>query len=506
MSVTRSPQSASPEAEPVLPHPTATDPTDSSDRDLPQPKVLALGAIFGGMLAIQGSRAIWDNSLLTHLATGRLIIDSGLPASNPFLFTGTSFPVPSYLWSIVLAIVEVAFGATGIRLLTVMVAGLLGVLIVRLATTGARSDFMGERQEQGLVAILATVVFTWFCLTSFISARPHLPGFVLLALTLLVWKERRSVWLLAPIFAIWVNVHGTWLYGLGVLAMLVVAEAIDDRQLTRRRWAMIATSLLGVVVGGGLYPDRFAVVLLPTRQFGNPVEREALSLYREWRRVQFSDPQLWLLVGLGLIAVYGCVRNRRYAMTCATVLLVLVGLSGFRLVPIAAIALVPMASVGLEQISSIRLPSGRVAVALTTLGAVLVLLAVTAAVTGPTYNLSRYPVDAVDWLEARNAVGGEVRTVTHDYAGNYLEWRFGADANAFVDDRPDAATFIDYLTLLRLRPGWQGVLDDADGDVIIWKTDQPLVAELKKDPSWIDATTQGDFTVFCSTRIADRCR
>lgn len=491
--------------------PEGTNPSESGSSgtvepgEARRPRIWPLMAVFGSLLAILGARALSDNSLLTHLATGRLILDSGLPSSNPFLYTGTSFPVPSYLWSIVLAVTESAFGGTGLRLMTAAVAGLLGVLIVRLTITDSRSDFMGQRSDPGLLAILTPVVLTWFCLISFISARPHLPGFVLLALLLLVWKERRSAWLMVPLFAVWVNVHGTWLYGLGVLGLYVIAEAIDDRRLNRRVFELIGASVLGTVIGGAIYPDRFAVMLLPTRQFGNPVEREALTLYREWRPVQMGDPQLWLMIGLALIAVYGCLRNRRYAMTGAVVLLVLVGFSGFRLVPIAAIALVPLAALGLEQVGSIRMPTGKAVVATTALAVVLALIAVSSALIGPNYDTSRYPVKAVDWLEQRGAIGGDVHTVSHDYVGNYLEWRFGADANTYVDDRPDAQTFLDYVSLLRLRPGWQKVLDKADGDVIIWKSASRLVPKLEADPNWIEATTQGEFTVFCSKEMASRC-
>lgn len=469
------------------------------------PRVAPLMAIFGGLLALQGAMALDDNSFLTHLATGRVILDSGLPRSNPFLYTGTSFPVPSYLWSIVLAAVDSAAGATGLKLLTMAVAGLLGVLVVRLATTPADSNFMGRRSDPGLLTIVSAVVLTWFCLISFISARPHLPGFVLLAMAVLVWKERRSAWLLVPIFAIWVNVHGTWLYGLAVLGMFVVAEAIDARKLTRRDFGLIFAAVAGTIVGGGLYPDRFAVMLLPARQFGDPTEREALKMYNEWRRVQVGDPQLWIMIGLALIAVYGCLRNKRYAMTGAVVFLVLMGLSGFRLLPIVAIALVPLAALGLEKIGSIGLPTGRIAKGLTAVGLAIALLGVVVASTGQSYSLSAYPVAAVDWLEARDAIGGDIRTVSHEYVGNYLEWRYGPEANTYVDDRPDARTFLAYGKLLKLSPNWQKALKDADGDVIIWNSKLKLVDKLEHDPNWVKATTQGRFTVFCSREIAQRC-
>ncbi|HTO01576.1 MAG TPA: hypothetical protein VL068_12965 [Microthrixaceae bacterium] len=470
------------------------------------PNVLWLKALSGGLLALLGSRPLHDNSFLTHLATGRLILDSGLPSSNPFLFTGTSFPVPSYLWSIVLGGVDAVAGGTGLRLLTVAASALLGVLLVSLATNRAGSHFMGDRPSPVLLTVLSPVVLAGLVMTAFISTRPHLPGFVLLALMILVWKERRSGWFMVPIFAIWVNVHGTWLYGLAVLGMFVVAEAIDDRELLRRHFELIGAAVVGTIVGGALYPDHFAVVLLPTRQFGDATQREALMLYEEWKRVELSNPLLWIMIGLALIAVYGCFRNRRYAMTGAVVLLVAMGMSGFRLLPIAAIALVPFAALGLEGIGTLRLPVGKLATGLTTLGLAFGLLATFIGFRGPSYDLSQYPVSAVDWLETRGVVGGDIRTVSHDYVGNYLEWRFGADANTYVDDRPDAETFIDYVQMLNLGPRWKQVLKETESDVIIWKSKEKMTAALKDNPNWVKATTKGDFTVFCRKELAERCR
>jgi len=46
-----------------------------------------LGVLVAGLLAFVAARPLTDNSFLTHLATGRLILDSGVPTSNPFLYS-----------------------------------------------------------------------------------------------------------------------------------------------------------------------------------------------------------------------------------------------------------------------------------------------------------------------------------------------------------------------------------------------------------------------------------
>ena len=493
-------------------HPTGDGGTRSGRRSFGSVGALAL--MIGGIAALISARPISDNSFLTHLATGRLIVESGLPTQNPFLYSSTSFPVPSYWWSIALGVVDDLGGGSALRLLTGLLGGLLGVLLVRLAAgaPGRRSDtvrgdgaVIGDGPTPGLLAVVVPAALTLMCVFQFLSGRPHLIGFVLLALMVLVWRERRSPWWLVPIFTVWVNVHGSWLYGLVVIGMFVVAEVVDSRRLPARQMSMIATAVLGALLGGALYPDRFALILLPTRQFGDPIEREALQAYNEWRRVGLDEPMLWMMVGLALLALYGCIRQRRYAMTAVVALLVAMGVSGLRLVPIAAIALVPFAALGLSGIGTLRLPTGRAAMATKMVGGLICLGAVTYSVMGPAYELSSFPVEATDWLEARDLVGNDTKVVTHDIGGNYLEWRFGDRANTWVDDRPGAATLLDYAELQRFTDDWSQALDRADGDVLIWETRGKLTGALEEDPDWVVGTTAGSYTVFCRVELADRC-
>ena len=507
-----------------MPAPATSDADLALEAPAPTPGTCApIMWVFAGLSALIAAAPISDNSFLTHLATGRLIVESGLPQQNPFLYSSSDFPVPSYWWSIVLGAVDWAAGATGLRILTAAIAGLLGALLVRMTasaesptlaaaasvsdeaspSTGANPQIQGS--VPGLLAVLLPAGLGFICLLSFLNGRPHLIGFVLLALMVLVWKEGRSPWWLLPIFAVWVNVHGSWLYGLIVLGMYLVATTIDTRKLLPKQFALAGTAVLGVVIGGALYPDRFALLLLPAKQFGDPIEREALQSYQEWGRVGFDQPMLWMMLAIAILAIFGCIRQRRYAMTVMVGLLVLLGFSGLRLVPIAAVALLPFAAIGLRGIGTVGLPTGRTAKVLGGFGLLLCFAAGARCVIGPSYELDAFPVAAVDWLEARDLVGNETRVTTHDFAGNYLEWRYGEQANTYVDDRPGAATMVAYVNMLRLSDGWQQSLARSNGDVLIWRTSNKLTGQLKKDPKWVFGTQAGEFTVFCKAELADRC-
>lgn len=484
-----------PEAAAPVPEPDGSgrrDPVASSS-------LAAVMGLVGAAAAFVASRPLTDNSFLTHLATGRLILADGVPAENPFLYTGTTFPVPSWWWSVLLAVAEEVAGGVGIRLLTAAVAFAVGAALVRLTRPADAAE--GTR----LLAVVLPAALALFCVFQFLSGRPHLAGYLLLALVLVVWNEQRSPWWVLGLFAIWVNVHGSWLYGVVVLVLFGVARAIDDRTVRRRDLASVGAAVGGLVLGGALYPRAFEILLLPTRQFGDPVEREALQAYREWARVPLDEPMLWAVVALGVVALVGAVRQRRWASAAVVVLMVLMGASGARLVPIAAVSLVPFAAAALREVGSLGLPAGAAIRRCWAVTAAVLVLTVAHCVVVPSYRMDRYPVDAVDWLEERGLTAGGARVMSHDYVGNYLEWRYGAAANAYVDDRPDAETLVQYRTILRLEDGWAEELASVDPEVVLWSSDSPLADELSSWDGWVTATELGGYTVFCRADLAERC-
>lgn len=457
------------------------------------------------VFAALASRPIADNGVLSHLAIGRLQLSSGLPTSNPFLYSSTDFPVPSWWWSWTLAATERVLGGVGLRLLGAVLGAALGLLLVRLVVAGLGGPGSPSLPRMKVTTVVVPCALVAVIVMPFLNLRPHLVGFLLLGASLVVLLERRSPWWLLPVFATWVNVHGSWLYGLAVLVAVVIARSIDDRRIDGADGTRVGVALGGVVLGAALHPDRFSPLVLPWQQMGDPVEREALRSYDEWAALGPGDPALWALVSLGVLAVVGALRGRRLATGLLCLGLVLLGLSSSRVAPIAALALVPLVAPALSGVGSLALPVGRSARLVGIATAVVTAMVLAAALVGPAHRLDRYPVAAIDWLEARGLATEPVRVASHDYVGNYLSWRHGSSTNTFVDDRPAAETLIGYRQLLRLEDGWEQVLDDAAPDVVVWRRGSRLTGELADDPNWFRATELDDFTVFCRAAWADRC-
>src|SRR5690606_40871579 len=79
--------------------------------------VLGLAVAVWGLLI--GIAPLVDNSFLTHLATGRLILDQGIPTSDPYSFTAQGHPwvVQSWLASLLYGLAAELWGGTARRLL-----------------------------------------------------------------------------------------------------------------------------------------------------------------------------------------------------------------------------------------------------------------------------------------------------------------------------------------------------------------------------------------------------
>ena len=104
---------------------------------------------------------------------------------------------------------------------------------------------------------------------------------------------------------------------------------------------------------------------------------------------------------------------------------------------------------------------------------------------GPAYELEKYPVSQVAWMESQGLLGE--RIAVQDFVGNYLTARPGPKAKVFFDDRFDMypkAVIRDSLRLLDGTEGWDKALDRRQVDVVLWRKGLPLGSLLAVDPDW----------------------
>jgi hypothetical protein len=483
---------------------TITDSTDTSPRDDVErgasaaewrpARRLDLGVFTGLAVTLVGlgfgASRISDNSFLTHLATGREMLDSGVVRNDVFTWTsgGESVVVQSWLASFVYAVVDELAGFHGLRILTAVLAAALAAMGWHLT----RSSASLLTRVAIMVPFLAIGHVNW-------TERPLLIAFALFAAMLVVVEgDGRPRWLLVA-GAVWVNIHGSWPLALVYLASRALGGAIDgDGVRTEAR----AFGYLGVgmLVGGVVNPYGPSMLLFPLDLLGR---QEVLSNIVEWQSPSFDSmwTRAFLLLVLG--ATVALMRSGRWRDALPTLVFIAAALIGRRNIALASLVMLPVLAHGLPSLG--RLTAARTSDAIrlgcVAVAAMLVVIPVVA-ISGPHVDVDRYPEDAITAMEDELGLApGNTRIIHQDFVGNYLDIRYGDAGATWIDDRfelHDASLVEDYLTLLDGGPEWNDVLQRYDAEAIVWPREGVLTELATRIAGWSEVWGDEDWVVLCA--------
>jgi len=163
-----------------------------------------------------------DPDLWWHLKTGQVIAQTHhIPQVDTFSYTtGHHHTVPhEWLAQLWIYAAYAAHGYTGLMLWECLMTGAILLAGLYLCTI-----YSGDIK----IAFLGTLSI-WAYGSVGYAVRPQLVGYLLLAFELILLhlgRTRNPRWLLAipPLFAIWVNCHGSFWLGLGVLAVTAFVD------------------------------------------------------------------------------------------------------------------------------------------------------------------------------------------------------------------------------------------------------------------------------------------
>lgn len=264
-----------------------------------------------------------DPDLWGHLRFGEGIVTTRvLPRSDSYSFTSDR-PWMNHEW-LSESVMYLMYALAGIRgLVLLKLVLLIGTLaaVRRSLATYLLPAFVAD-------ALLLLVVG---CITVRTQAvRPQLFSILLFAVLLVIVREvdrghyRFSI--LAPfVMALWVNLHGGWIVGLGTLLVWSAGTSIDPRHsVEARRW--ILGSMLGAVLAtlANPYGAELWGFLRQTVGLSRPDIRDWQPVYR----VSFGVLIPWLiLVGLTLAAI---LRNISSTSLAAITISGLLAVGSFR--------------------------------------------------------------------------------------------------------------------------------------------------------------------------------
>lgn len=467
--------SAGTHPEPSKPEP----PADADRRDWRHPSINGVVLLLLLVVAVRiGLQPLHDNSFLTHLSTGRLILDHGsVPRTDPYSWTayGHAWTVQSWAASVAYAGMEKAFGLLGIRLLDTVMCLALVAILWRL--TKPAGGLLARAIPAGLVTCMGTGLWV---------ERPLLFGAVALALVVLAGEDALDPRWLVPVMWVWVNTHGSFPFGLVLLGLLALGRWLDQRVRPRVELRALGWATLGTLLGA-VNPLGWRLLIFPAELISH---RQAFNRVSEWQPPHFHrGVEQFFALQLVLVVVLLLVRHRRWRAILPVIFFGAMALSATRNILQASIVFTPIMAVaasGLGTIEGKKRPRliRPVFIALAVLG----LLVGIRGISEPSAALHDYPAGPAAWMRDHHLMGVHDRVVSRDWVGNWLEFKYGPDeVRVFMDDRVDMyplPVIEDFTAMLDQGQDYQKLLSRYRPTAVLWARGTPMGTFLQHSPHW----------------------
>ena len=443
---------------------------------------------------------LWHTDLWGHLAYGRLISQSGrLPVTEPFSPLSAGTPLVDTAW-----LSQVA----GFRLFQLGGPALLQWTYALLVTTSVGILVIPaiRRSHRLLPRLAAAGVFLAVGWQQLAIIRPQLVGLVCFsALLTFVDRPTRSRTTragLVVMFALWANLHGSFVVGLALLATCVLGRAIDrwwrtgrGTSLRRDRTWWVLVESLGLAL--------LAMLLTP---YGVRLPGAVVAISRhpnlqdlvEWQPLGFEQTQARIMIVAILFVLVILRRSSRRVTSCEWLLFLGLGVAAVvtsRMItwwaPVAAWLVARHLS---DSRPSGHPPTGRLAwtgVTGLALGLTILLAPATWSLLGRQQDLRRSvsrttPVAAVEWLK-RHPPRGPVFNL-YEW-GDYLVWAGTPEVQPLLNSHAHllpTSLWQDYLAVIYVEPGWQETLGKYRVDTVLLDHQRlrGLAVELEADPAW----------------------
>jgi len=453
-----------------------------------------LGTMLVGAVFIAARIFAVDPDLWWHIKNGQNILATHhWPTTDPYSFTVAGSPWLSYEW-----LGDVLFGAVasfgGLLGLDVLLIILGSAIVIALYAYAALRS--GNAKAGFVVAAMLYALIT----PSF-SLRPQMLGYLFIILTLIVLecfrqgKMRDGVWLLPPLFVLWVNAHGSWVIGLGVVFVYLVGGLTDlsIASIVARRWTRSQRLRLEIVF-------LLCLAAIPLTPYGTRLAAYPFTVasslpvnvanVMEWQPMPFNllGGKIFLALLLGFFLAQMALRFQ-----CRLDELVLfVGGTAMACLHVRFILLfVPFFCPLLAVLVARWIPTYDRRKDLHIANAVLMAAVIAAMAwyfpTGVNIRdiVSRkFPVRAVDYLRSHVVPGRMYNTYGY---GGYLIWAL-PEQKVFIDGRGDlyevGGAFSDYLQASDLKPAAFFVLRSYGIQSCLLERSEPLATVLSNHPEW----------------------
>jgi hypothetical protein len=436
-----------------------------------------------------------DPDMWWHIAVGQQILETGiLPEFDTFSWTAAGAHWIAYEW---LGEVLIAAGTRGgdlvaQKVLLLAIAGTLYLLLFYYAYLRSRN----YKAAFAACLILSPLAVFFFTL------RPQLLGYVFLLITLICLERYRqrsdskAIWVLPPLFVVWVNTHGSFAFGLfsvGLYWLCALPHFMRgglraERWMPARRMKLAWVLLLCVIAttitpyGTRLAAYPFEMALYQSVNVGNIIEWMPTGTGLWFGKVFVAILLLFFVgqivlreafrlheIALLAFAVYSASTHRRFLIVFIIVFAPLLATMLARWVDDYTTSKdKPLCNAGLFAVIA---------------GMIVWFF--------PSHSLLEnvvardYPVQAVEHLRSHPVEG----RLLNDYGwGGYLIWSTHPEQKVFIDGRADiyeySGVLPEYLSIIRIEREALALLEKYGVQACLVRRKDPISTLLAASPEW----------------------
>jgi len=446
--------------------------------------------LLAGVILLYAVRGIAESDIWWHLRNGsEIVIHHKIPSVDTYSWGAVGSPWLDHEWlsEIIYYLGFRAFGLRGILATYALVLVLIYVgVYYRCCHAGAdRKDAiiatLGAICLGGVSFAPRTLLFGWLCMTALLVVLDNFE------------ENKKVVWLLPPLFCLWINLHGSWIFGIVVLGAAIVSGLFVGEWglVVTKRWTssqlqtllfVFATSVVALFFN----PFGYKLVLYP---FDLGLRQQSVLKYLdEWQPVDFGswNGKLALALIFGILAAALFSRRRwRLDAVLLTSFALWSALAHVRFLFFAGLVVVPVLAPYVDLLGPYDRRKDR-----HLLNALLICLIVGGMIVFFPSEASlrrtvdaEYPKEALAFMQQH----GITERVFNQYRfGGYMVWH-APRIKPFIDGRADIfvynGVFNDFIRATSLRNTFE-ILDKYSVRYVLYEPEQPLTYLLQHSNSW----------------------
>ena len=435
-----------------------------------------------------------DPDMWWHIKTGAAIVATHRwPTTDPYSFTvfGKHWIAFEWLGDTLISTVSRIGGLRGLDLFLIVLGSAVVLGLYLLSTITSRNSKAGF----AAVAVLSPLVVVSF------NLRSQMLGYLFLVLTLIALElfrqgRRWTIWMLPPLFLIWVNTHGSWIVGLGALFVYWVCGLKKFRLggIEAAQWSPLENRHISLVF-------LLSLVAITITPYGTELAVFPLSVASSLP-IGFANVSEWMPVfafaGLAkffLILIFGTfILQIALGLTWrleelvlflgSAVLTFLHARFVLAFAPFFAPVLARIFARWLEPYSHSKDRYALNGILLAGVLAALIHYFPTRAELQQHVE-DLFPAKAVEYLRHHSVPGPMFNTYNF---GGYLIWSRGPENKVFIDGRGEIyeheGVLAEYVKAYQVQPGGLAVLDHYHIQSCLLRSDEALTTVLSALPDW----------------------